>query len=146
MNPFTFYFAARWCYLHHLKIFAVIIHYFSFLVFHNWIPYTAEIGKGTRASGKATGIYIHARCKIGKNCIIAHQVSMGGRSRQYNVPVLGDEVFVGVGAKIMGDVHVGDNVVIGVNAVVVKDVESGCIVGGVPAKVLKTGIRMRDCV
>lgn len=146
MNALMFYRVSHWCYKHHLTFFSVLIFQFQFIVFHNYIHYKAEIGEGTFIPIKSTGVYIHPRAKIGKNCIIAHQVSIGGRSRQLGLPVIGDEVFIGVGAKIMGDLKIGDNVVIGVNAVVVKDVESGCAVGGVPAKVLKTGIRMRDFV
>lgn len=146
MNSLKFYQASRWCYLHHLTPIAKLIYYFQLLVFHNYIPYTAEIGKTTRIPAKSTGIYIHARAKIGEGCIIAHQVTVGGRSRRYNVPVIGNNVFIGVGAKVMGDVVVGDEVVIGVNAVVLKDVPSNCAVAGVPAKVIKTGIKMRDLV
>ena len=49
----------------------------------------------------------------------------------------GDNVTVYAGAKILGDVRVGNNVIVAANAVVVKDVEDNCIVGGIPAKVIK---------
>ena len=137
MNALMFYRVSHWCYKHHLTAISVVIFLFQFFVFHNYIHYKAEIGEGTFIPIKCTGVYIHPKAKIGKNCIIAHQVSIGGRSQQKGLPVLGDEVYVGVGAKIMGQVNIGDNVVIGVNAVVVKDIESGCVVGGVPAKVIK---------
>ncbi len=48
-----------------------------------------------------------------------------------------DNVFIGFGAAIIGDVHIADGVAIGANAVVVKDVEDNCVVGGVPARVIK---------
>ncbi len=146
MNALYLYRAARWCHQHHLTLFAKIIYYFQLIVFHNYIPYTAEIGKGTYIPGKSTGIYIHARAKIGKNCIIGHQVTIGGSARKYEVPVLGDDVYVGPGSKIVGNVVIGNDVVIGVNSVVVKNIESGCVVAGVPAKVLKTGIKMHEYV
>lgn len=147
MNAFSFYRAARWCYLHHLTPIAVIIFLFQFVVFHNYIHYKADIGKGTLCAGKATGIYIHKGAKIGENCIFAHQVSVGGRGGPENtkkLPVIGNNVFVGIGAKILGDLTVGDDVVIGANAVITKDVPSNCIVAGVPARVIRTGIHMRD--
>ena len=49
-------------------------------------------------------------------------------------PVIGNDVFIGTGAKIIGGVTIGDNVKIGANAVVVKDIPSGCTALGIPAK------------
>jgi serine O-acetyltransferase len=57
----------------------------------------------------------------------------GGRN---GYPKIGSRVFVGAGAKILGNVTIGDDVVIGANAVVTKDIPSGAVVGGIPAKVL----------
>lgn len=147
MNAFSFYRAANWCYKHHLTPIAMVIFLFQFVVFHNYIHYQAEIGKGTLCAGKATGIYIHKGAKIGKNCVFAHQVSVGGRGGPNNtkkLPVIGDNVFVGIGAKILGDLTIGNDVVIGANAVVTKDVPSNCIVAGIPARVIRTGIQMKD--
>lgn len=50
--------------------------------------------------------------------------------------VIGNNVYIGPGAKIVGEVNIGDNAVIAANAVVVKDVPSFCTVGGVPAKII----------
>ncbi len=51
--------------------------------------------------------------------------------------IIGNNCFVGTGAKIMAGVHMGDNVIVGANAVVTKDVPAYSIVAGVPAKVIK---------
>jgi serine O-acetyltransferase len=56
------------------------------------------------------------------------------------VPRIGNNVFIGVGAKILGPVTVGDGAVIGANAVVTHDVPSRCLAAGIPAKVIKTNI------
>lgn len=77
---------------------------------------------------------------IGRNCMIGQGVTIGGKSRWYEVPVLGDNVYVSAGARILGPVVIGDNVIIGANAVVVKDVPSNCIVAGVPAKIIKDNV------
>lgn len=98
------------------------------------ISSTAEIGGGLIVQhGYAT---IIAPRKIGKNCWVNQGVTIG-YTNDDDCPTLGDNVTVYAGAKILGDVHVGNNVVVAANAVVVKDVEDNCIVGGVPAKVIK---------
>ena len=51
--------------------------------------------------------------------------------------VIGNNCYIGAGAKIIGNIRIGDNVRIGANAVVIRDVESGATMGGVPAKKLK---------
>lgn len=74
--------------------------------------------------------------KIGRNCTICHQVTLGDDGNG-GCPTLGDNVFVGVGAKVLGKIAIGNNVKIGANAVVVKDVPDNCTVAGVPAKIVK---------
>ena len=83
------------------------------------------------------GVVIHKRCIIGSNCHISQNVTLGGTSGIYEVPVLGDNVSVGAGANIIGPVHVGNNVVIGAGAVVLKDVPDNCIAVGVPARIIE---------
>ncbi len=83
---------------------------------------------------------VHARAVIGKNCMIGQCVTIGGKSGQYEVPVIGDNVEINAGARVLGPIHIGDNVIIGANAVVVKDVPSNCVVAGVPAKIIKSNI------
>ena len=73
--------------------------------------------------------------RIGKNAKIFQQVTIGYNGDK--CPVLGDNVEVCCGAKVIGGVHIGDNVTIGAQALVVKDVENNVAVGGVPARVIK---------
>lgn len=98
------------------------------------ISSTAEIGGGLIVQ-HGYGTIIAPR-KIGKNCWVNQGVTIG-YTNDNDCPTLGDNVTVYAGAKILGDVHVGNNVIVAANAVVVKDVENNCIVGGVPAKVIK---------
>lgn len=72
------------------------------------------------------GIIIAGEATIGSNCTIYHQVTIGNNGR--GVPVIGNDVLIGAGAKIMGPVHIGNGVKIGANAVVVTDVPDGCTV------------------
>lgn len=98
------------------------------------ISSTAEIGGGLIVQhGYAT---IIAPRKMGKNCWVNQGVTIG-YTNDNDCPILGDNVIVYCGAKILGNIHVGDNVIIAANAVVVKDVPNNCVVGGVPATILK---------
>lgn len=69
---------------------------------------------------------------IGENCWINQQVTIGfnGSGR---APVIGDNVMITCGAKVLGSITIGNNAVIGANAVVIRDVEPGIAMGGVPA-------------
>ena len=82
------------------------------------------------------GIVIHPAAKIGPNCLLMQQTTIGVVSGAAHPPVLGGHVDVGAGAKILGAVTVGDHALIGANAVVTRDVAPFDIAGGVPAKVI----------
>lgn len=93
-----------------------------------------EIGGGLYIQhGFATMI---AAKSIGENCWINQQVTIGYNG-QGEPPVIGNNVTITCGAKVLGSIHIGDYVIIGANAVVIKDVPDNCVVGGVPAKILK---------
>lgn len=75
------------------------------------------------------GIIVSYGAKIGKNCVINQQVTIGQGITGH--PTIGNNVFIGAGARIIGGVTIGDNVKIGANAVIVKDIPSNCTVVGV---------------
>ena len=101
------------------------------------IPYFTEIGPGFYIGHFGT-IVINGEAKLGKNVNISPGVNIGMANRGANkgVPVFGNEVYIGPGAKIIGRINIGNNVAIGANAVVTKDIPDNACVGGVPAKVL----------
>lgn len=74
--------------------------------------------------------------KIGENFWINQQVTIGYKDNT-RPPIIGNNVMVACGAKILGSITVGNNVVVGANAVVVKNVQNNVVVAGVPAKVIK---------
>ena len=82
------------------------------------------------------GVVINGAVRGGSRIYVEHQVTIGAEKDQS--PVLGDRVFLGAGAKIVGPVTIGSDVRVGANAVVVRDVPSGVSVGGVPARILRT--------
>jgi len=81
------------------------------------------------------GVVINGAVRGGAHVYLEHQVTIGAEKQQS--PRLGDGVFVGAGAKIVGAVTLGDRCRVGANAVVVDDVPADCTVGGIPARVLR---------
>lgn len=73
--------------------------------------------------------------KIGDNCTIYHDVTIGQNNGK--TPVVGNNVIIYPGARIIGNIKIGDNVVIGANAVVVKDIPNNVVVAGNPAVIIK---------
>jgi serine O-acetyltransferase len=88
--------------------------------------------------GHFGGIVINQNVVIGNNCNISQDVTLGqiNRGARTGCPVIGDNVYIGPGAKIIGGIRVGDHAAIGANAVVVDDVPPATAVGGIPARVL----------
>lgn len=74
--------------------------------------------------------------EIGENCTISPWVSIGLQSGNVNGPTIGDHVFIGSGAKLLGEFTVGEGAVIGSQAMVNRDVPAGATVGGIPARVI----------
>ena len=105
------------------------------------ISYTSEIGAVFHIA-HGNGIVVHPNTKIGENCSILQQVTIGNnlnKSRN-DVAKIGNSVFIGAGAKIIGPVKIGDRVTIGANSVVTRDVPSGCTVVGSPARAINKEI------
>lgn len=89
---------------------------------------STDIGVGFYI-GHYGGIVISSKAKIGDNCVI-----MQGKSK--GVPTIGNNVYIGAGAKIIGGITIGDNAAIGANAVVTKDVPVNGVASGIPAEVV----------
>jgi serine O-acetyltransferase len=94
----------------------------------------AEFGPGF-VLVHATGVVINGAVRGGANVKIEHQVTVGAERR--HSPVLGDDVFLGAGAKVIGPVHIGAGARVGANAVVVHDVPAGATAVGIPARVVR---------
>ncbi len=83
------------------------------------------------------GVVINAAVRGGRHVVVEHQVTLGAEKGL--APVLGNGVFVGAGAKVIGGVRVGDAAKIGANAVVITDVPDGATAVGVPARMVEVG-------
>jgi serine O-acetyltransferase len=82
----------------------------------------------------STGVVINGAVRGGSGIYIEHQVTIGAERRES--PVLGDDVFIGAGAKVIGGIEIGSGVRIGANAVVLTDVPSHHSAVGVPARII----------
>lgn len=136
INAYRFYYISHCLFRWKLELFSKLFKLFIFLLYNSSIPYQAKIGKGTKFAYGGIGVIIHKRAVIGSNCNIGSNVTIGGRSNHQSVPVIGDRVYIGTGAKILGPITIGDDVKIGANAVVLMDVPDNATAVGVPAKII----------
>ena len=101
-------------------------------------PY-GDIGPGLYL-GHPFMIVINRRTKIGRDCSIGHEVTLGSHARgdRKGCPEVGCRVFIGAGAKIIGGIKLHDGAAIGANAVVTRDVPENGVAVGIPARVIST--------
>jgi len=137
LNAYHLYYIAHRLYKWRIPLIPKLIKLLIFLLYNSAVPYEAELGKGTRFGYGGIGVVLHKRTVMGRNCLIGPNVTVGGKSGIYEVPVFGDNVYIATGAKILGPVKIGNNVTIGANAVVIKDVPDNAVVAGVPAKIIR---------
>lgn len=106
------------------------------LIFACYVPRSVKLGTNTIFAHSGLGCVIHSNAVIGDDCKIQQNVTIGGRGK-HGVPIIGNNVFIGAGATIIGNVNVGDNVIIGAMTLVLNDVEEDKVVVGIPAKGVK---------
>ncbi|MDY6824162.1 MAG: serine acetyltransferase [Thermodesulfobacteriota bacterium] len=119
-------------------------HYLSRIVLHRIgrklgisIPYNTKIMPGFYI-GHYGGIVVHPETEIGWNCNISNRVTIGihSRGKRAGVPKIGNNVYIGPGAVIIGAIQIGNNVAIGANSVVTKDMPDNSVVTGVPGQII----------
>ena len=98
----------------------------------------ATIGRGLFID-HGMGVVIGETTVIGKNVTLFQGVTLGGTGKEKGKrhPTLGDNVVVGTGAKVLGNITIGNNSIIGANAVVLRDVPDHSTVVGVPGRIAK---------
>lgn len=99
-----------------------------------------KIGKGFYIGHFGT-IVVSSHAVIGDNCNISQGVTIGmvSRGAKKGLPVIGDRVYIGPGAKLIGRINIGNDVAIGANSVVINDVPDNAVVVGIPGKVVSFG-------
>lgn len=142
---------------------ALIFHRFSHWLYHLGIPFIPRFI--SHIARFLTGIEIHPGAQIGHSVFIDHGmgvvigetaiigdyaliyqgVTLGGTGKEHGKrhPTLGENVVIGAGAKVLGNIEIGDNVRVGAGSVVLRDVPSDCTVVGIPGRVVhRSGVKV----
>ncbi len=135
---------------------AIVLHRFSHWLWRRGLPFVprfishiarwltgieihpgATLGKGVFID-HGMGVVIGETAVVGDYCLIYQGVTLGGTGKETGKrhPTLGENVVVGAGAKVLGNLTIGDNVRIGAGSVVLRDVPSDCTVVGIPGRVV----------
>ena len=129
------YYKANSLYRSNHKKLASIIMSLTNIIHASDIDCRATIGKNVHFGHRGLGIVIHKDVKIGDNCHIMHGVTIGGKSgTNSGVPIICNNVFIGINATLLGNIKVLNNSKIGAHAVVLTDVEENSLMVGIPAR------------
>ena len=104
-----------------------------------FVPFSAKIGSRVEFRHSFHGIFISQLAEIGDDVVIMHHVTIGSNTDKDNnvgAPVIGNNVFIGAGACLIGNIRIGDYAKIGANATVVNDIPESATVVGPKAKIL----------
>lgn len=137
------YRASNYLFRKKFKLFAYSLSLLNRLFFKTWIPGSASIGTNFKIGYWGIGLIIHSNTKIGDNCLVAQNVTIGRKFGDKGVPVLGNDVYVGTGSVIFGEITIGNNVIIGSNSVVNKSVPDNCTVVGNPMRIIKANRKVK---
>ena len=144
MNSLNLYYGANWCYRHKIPLLPALLQATLYLLFKAVVPYKCAIGKNSKLAHGGTGVVIHPDVIVGENVFIGQLVTIGGRGKWGRVPEIGSDVYIGAGAKILGPLRIGNGTVIGANAVVYTNIPPRCVAAGIPARVLRRDVNVRD--
>lgn len=104
----------------------------------------AQLGEGVFID-HGMGVVIGETAILGNYCLIYQGVTLGGTGKESGKrhPTLGDDVVVGAGAKVLGNLNIGSRVRIGAGSVVLRDVPSDCTVVGIPGRIVyRSGVKI----
>jgi serine O-acetyltransferase len=139
--PLVFCRYSRTALLHGIPLVPYALSYLNLVLFGLQVTPKCEIGPGLflpHTVGTVLGAW-----KIGSNVTIFQNATLGAKELDMIfspnlLPVIGDNVTIGAGARVLGAIHVGNNVTVGTNAVVIHSVEPDCTVVGIPARKMRS--------
>lgn len=130
-----FYRIMQWTYQYKsLRVFTVLVSKANSIICGAVIGCGAEFGEKFVII-HSVGVVINSKVKAGSEILIESGVVIGDEKGK--APKIGNNVFIGSGAKIFGDINIGDNVKVGANAVINKDVPNNVTAVGIPARYIK---------
>lgn len=131
-----FYRLANFLFRNNVPFFPKVIELLIFLLFNSRIPSSITIGKGSSFAYQGLSTLLVKGTEIGENCVIGMRVTTGRKFPYKHVPKIGNSVWIGVNAVLLGPIIVEDNVIIAANSVLMNSVPKGKIVAGNPAKII----------
>lgn len=142
LHALIFHRIAHWLWAKGIPVIPRLISHISRFLTGIEIHPGAKIGYGFFID-HGMGVVIGETTIIGNNVTLFQGVTLGGTGKKKGKrhPTLGNNIVVGVGAKVLGDITIGDNVKLGANSVVLESVPSDSTVVGVPGRVVKKGGR-----
>lgn len=145
VHAIVWYRVAHFFYKIHLRFLAKVLCYSCRFWTGIEIHPAATIGKRLFIDHGA-GVVIGETSVIGDDCTIYQNSTLGGTGKEHNKrhPTLGNNVVVGAGAKVLGNITIGNNVKVGANAVVLKSVPDNCTVVGV-GRIVNATSKTQDC-
>lgn len=135
--PLSLHRLSHWLYIHNMRHVSKVLDWTNRFLFGCWCPGSASIGKNCRLGYWGGATVIHSNTVIGDNCLISQGVTIGRNFGDIKVPEIGDDVYIGAGSVVFGEITIGDNVIIGANSVVNKSIPANCTVAGNPFRILK---------
>jgi serine O-acetyltransferase len=146
MNLIKLYRVGHFFYRKKIPVLPKFIRFLIFFLYNSDVPSSVKIGENCLFGHGGIGVVLHPRTVIGDNCIIGQGITVGGKSKEVEVPIIGNHVYIAAGSRVLGPIKIGNYVIIAPNAVVTMDVENNTMVGGVPAKIIKENIQYEDYV
>ncbi len=145
LHALWMYRIAHWLYLHQVSFIPRLISYLTRFLTGIEIHPGATIGRGVFID-HGMGVVIGETAVVGDYCLIYQGVTLGGTGKESGKrhPTLGENVVVGTGAKILGNLCIGDQVRIGAGSIVLQDVPNNCTVVGVPGRIVRRSVQ-RAC-